>query len=372
MTPGATVLPLSRPRTVAELAECVKGLVEGDPSAQIIGASSIADAETGDIVFAENQRFLSQAEKSRASAIVAFLEATVPDKPLIKVENPRYAFARILELFAPKLNVCPGVHPTAVIGQEVRIGQEVSIGPHVVVGDNVTIGDRTVLLAGCYIGDYCVLREDCVLHPRVTLYHGTRIGKHVIIHSGTVIGADGFGYMRIGDECYKVPQIGMVEIGDDVEIGANCAIDRAKTGATVVGARTKIDNLVHIGHNVQIGSDCVIVAQVGIGGSSVLGRGVTLAGQAGLADHVRVGDGAVVYAQAGIIGKVPPGEHVSGYLAQPHRKRMRMEAEFVRLPEHVKRIRTLEKANSELKAQNERLERLVSALMEKVGLQDTE
>ncbi|MCC6730800.1 MAG: UDP-3-O-(3-hydroxymyristoyl)glucosamine N-acyltransferase [Chthonomonadales bacterium] len=332
--------------TLGELAERVQGLLQGDGTARIRGVASIEEAESGDIVFAENQRFLARAERSRASAIVAFLEATTPDKPLIKVDDPRNAFARILEWFTPPLNAPVGVHPTAVLGANVELGADVSIGPHVVVGDRARIGRASVLLAGGFLGDDSVLGERCVLHPNVTVYAGVTLGDRVTLHAGAVIGADGFGYTRIGDRFVKVPQIGTVEIGDDVEIGANSTIDRAKTGATAVGARTKIDNLVHIAHNVKVGLDCVITAQVGVAGSSRIGSRVILAGQAGVKDHVTVEDGAIVMAQAGVFGDIAAGSMVSGCPARPHRNRLRQDAAAANLPEYVKRIRALERQNA--------------------------
>ena len=353
--------------TVGELARCVRGAVEGDQDAVIQGVSTIEEAEIGDIVFAENPRFLSRAEKSRASAIVAFLDAAAPDKPLIKVENPRYAFAKILELFAPNLRMEAGIHPTAVVEPGCEIGEGVSIGAHVFVGRNTRIGARTAVMPGCFIGEGCILGQNCILYPNVTVRHNCLLGDRVYLHSGTVIGADGFGYMRIGEDSFKVPQIGNVEIGDDVEIGANCTVDRAKTGSTIIGARTKIDNLAHIAHNAKIGPDCIIVAQVGIAGSAELGRGVMVAGQAGLKDHIKVGDGVIIMGQAGVFGDVPPGEIVSGYPARPHKEALRQSAALANLPEYVKRIRQLEKQNAALAERSERLEKLVAALTENLG-----
>jgi UDP-3-O-[3-hydroxymyristoyl] glucosamine N-acyltransferase len=347
--------------TVGELAERIQGAVEGDHGALIVGVSSIDEAEFGDVVFAENARFLSKAAKSRASAIVSFLDAATPDKPLIKVDNPRYAFAKILELFRQPLNVEPGVHPTAVMGRGAHLGENASIGPHCTVGDNVRIGARSVFMPGCHVGDDCEIGEDCIVFPNVTLYPFTKLGARVTIHSGTVVGADGFGYMRIGDHSYKVPHVGNVEIDDDVEIGANCAIDRAKTGSTIIGARTKIDNLVHVAHNVKIGTDCIIIAQVGVAGSVELGHGVTLAGQVGLKDHIKIGDGAIVMAQGGVFGDVKAGEQVSGYPARPHREKMRVEAATAKLPEYVRRIRALEKQNADMA-------KLLQAMAEKLGM----
>jgi UDP-3-O-[3-hydroxymyristoyl] glucosamine N-acyltransferase len=363
---------MSRAVTVGELASRVEGQVEGDDAALVLGASSIEDAQHGDIVFAENARFLNQAIKSRASAIVAFLDAVTPDKPLIRVENPRYAFLKILELFRPQLNVTEGVHPTATIGQCVRLGEGASIGAFVAVGDGVSVGDRTIVMPGCFIGEDCAIGNDCILYPGVILYHGSLLGNRVVIHANTVIGADGFGYIQVGERSYKVPQIGIVDIGDDVEIGANCAIDRAKTGTTVIGDRTKIDNLVHIAHNVKVGSDCVIVAQVGVAGSSTLGRGVILAGQAGVVDHVSIGDGVVVMAQAGVIGDVDSSDKkVSGYPARPHMQKQRQLAEIEHLPETVKLVRRLEKRSEELSEANSELMARLAALERQLAIEST-
>jgi UDP-3-O-[3-hydroxymyristoyl] glucosamine N-acyltransferase len=348
--------------TVGELAERIQGAVEGDHGAVIVGVSSIDEAEFGDVVYAENGRFLDKAVKSRASAIVSFLDATTPDKPLIKVDNPRFAFAKILELFRQPLNVEPGVHPTAVVGKNVMIGEMASIGPNCTVGDNVKIGARAVFMPGCFVGDDCEIGDDCIVFANVTLYPYSVLGARVTIHSGTVIGADGFGYMRIGDHSYKVPHVGNVEIGDDVEIGSNCSIDRAKTGSTVIGARTKIDNLVHIAHNVKTGADCIIIAQVGLAGSAELGHGVTIAGQAGVKEHVTIHDGAIVMGKAAVFGDIAAGEQVSGYPARPHREKMRVEAATAKLPEYVRRIRALEK-------QNARLADVVEKMAAKLGVE---
>jgi UDP-3-O-[3-hydroxymyristoyl] glucosamine N-acyltransferase len=358
----------SRALTVGELAKLIEGFVEGDTEARIIGVSSIEDAQMGDVVFAEDARFLTRAAKSRASAIVAFVDAVTPDKPLIRVENPRLAFNKILELFKPSVNIEIGTHETAFIGRGVRQGIDVSIGPNAVIADNVLIGDRSIIMAGCYVGEDAAIGEDCILYPNVTLSAGSVLGNRVLIHSGAVIGADGFGYMRVGDHSVKVPQLGNVELGDDVEIGANTTIDRAKTGSTVIGARTKIDNLVHVAHNVKTGTDCIIVAQVGIAGSATLGRGIIIAGQAGVKDHVTIGDGVVVMGQSAVFGDVEPGIVISGYPARAHMEKMRIEAAVNKLPEYVKRVRALEKSNAELAASNEKLQKMVGLLAEKLGI----
>lgn len=354
--------PARRAMTVNELAEFVDGLVAGDGTVKIGGVAAIKDAEDGDIVFAENARFLSEAARSRASAVVAFLDAVSPDKPLIRVKNPRYAFAQILDLFAPRLAPPQGIHPTAVIGKDTVIPPSASIGPNVSVGDRTVIGERTVVLANCSIGEDVVIGTDCVLYPNVVLYPNTELRDRVVVHAGTVIGADGFGYMRIGDRLHKVPHIGSVLIHDDVEIGANVTIDRGKTGATTIGPRTKIDNLVQIAHNVQIGADTVIASMVGIAGSAVIGDGVTIAGQVGVRDHIVVGDGSVLLGQAGVWSNVGPGQMVSGCPALPHRERLRHEAAVARGPETLRTVQRLVQENAVLRDRIEALEKALSQL----------
>jgi len=330
------------------VAEIIHGDLEGDGDVTIGGVASIKDAEDGDIVFAENPRFLSEAARSKASAVIAFLDAVTPDKPLIKVENPRFAFAQILDLFAVRVAPPVGIHPTAVIGKDTVIPPSASVGPFVQIGDRTVVGDRAIIMASCAIGEDVTIGEDCILYPHVVLYSNTMLGARVILHAGAVIGADGFGYVRLGDRFHKVPHVGNVVIHDDVEIGALTTVDRAKTGSTVIGPRTKIDNLVQIAHNVQIGADTVIAAMTGIAGSAVIGNNVSVAGQVGIKDHVTVGDGAVLLGQAGVWGDVPPGGIYSGCPARPHRERVRQEAVTARGPELLRRLRALEEANAAL------------------------
>lgn len=343
-----TSVGVGRTLTVQELAEEVKGAVSGDGTVAIGGVASITDAQTGDIVFAESPRFLSEAERSRASAVVAFLDAVSPDKPLIKVENPRFAFARILALFSPRLAPPIGVDPTAVVGAGASISATASIGPHVVIGENAVIGERVIVLSGCHVGENVRIGEDCVLYPNVVIYPHCKLGARVIIHAGAVIGSDGFGFVRIGNRAHKVPHVGIVEIQDDVEIGANATVDRAKTGATVIGARTKIDNLVQIAHNVKIGPDSIVASLTGIAGSARIGQGVVMAGQVGIRDHVRIGDGAVLLGGTGAWGDVESGAVVSGSPAKPHRVRLKELAAADRGPETIRRVKELEARVAEL------------------------
>ena len=340
--------------TLPEIADLVDARIVGESEKTITGAASVEEAEPGDLVFAESPRFLAAALASRAAVILTTAEtaAAFPDpaRPLLLVSDPRAAFARVLEAFAPPLNTAPGIHPSAQIGTDVRLGADVHIGADVTVGDGVNLGNRVHLLPGVRIGDSCEIGDETILFPNVVLYPRIRIGKRCRLHAGCVIGADGFGYIPVGTALKKVPHLGTVEIGDDVEIGANCCIDRAKTGATIIGPGTKLDNLVHVGHNVRVGASCLLIAQVGIAGSSTIGNGVILAGQAGVVDHVTLGDGVRVAAQSGVIGNVPTGQTVTGFPARPHAGKMREYAAITELPEALKRMRALEKRLAELEA----------------------
>lgn len=350
--PATTPLVMS----VSELAAVVQGDVDGDGSVTISGVAAVQEAEQGDVVFAESPRFMAAAGRSRASAVIASLDADLPDKPLIRVQNPRFAFAQVLDLFSPRLAPPAGVHPSAVVGSGCIVAHSASVGPVVSIGDRVSIGERTVILAGAVIGDDVQIGDDCVIYPCAVLYPRTVLGARVTIHGGAVIGSDGFGFVRIGQRLHKVPHVGNVIIHDDVEIGSNTTVDRGKTGSTVIGERTKIDNLVQIAHNVKIGSDTVIASMTGVAGSAVIGNGVTIAGQAGLKDHIRVGDGSVLLGQTGAWGDVPPGSILSGCPGTPHRERLRQELAIARGPETIRQVRRLETANLELTARVAQLE----------------
>ena len=334
------------PRSAHEIALLLAGAVIGDAEVLITGLADIETADTGDIVFAENPRYLQGALRSRAAVVLvsqALATITSPSKPLIVVESPRAGFVRLLEALDRKPGVQPGVHPTAVIGEGTRLGEGVSIGSHVTIGSQAVIGDRVSLMAGTHVGDRCVIGDDTTLYPNVVLYADVQVGRGCILHAGCVLGVDGFGYVPVGRGLRKVPHIGRVRVGDEVEVGANACIDRAKTGVTTIGSGTKIDNLVHIAHNVQIGQSCLIIAQTGIAGSVEIGHGVVLAGQTGIKDHVKIGDGARVGAQGGVIGDVAAGETVSGYPARPHRTKMRELAAIAALPELIRQVRELKR-----------------------------
>jgi UDP-3-O-[3-hydroxymyristoyl] glucosamine N-acyltransferase len=329
--------------TLAALAAHVGAELLGDPSLTITGIAGIDDALPGDIVFAENSRFLTSALRSQASAVVAPLGTQPGGKPLLLCENPRQAFTLLLSLFQEPDTEPRSVHPSAVVAPSAVLGDNVRIGPCAVIGEGCILGSGVSIGANTVLGSRCTLGEHTVLHANVTLYSRCRLGSRVIVHSGAVLGADGFGYIRIGNAMHKVPQLGDVEIGDDVEIGANTTIDRAKTGTTFIGARTKIDNQVQIAHNCRIGEDCIIVSQVGLAGGVKLGRGVVLAGQVGVKDQVTIGDGVMAVGAAGIWKDVPAGEIVSGNPARSHREKLRLDAALNRLPDALKRLKELER-----------------------------
>ncbi len=329
--------------TLARIAELIDGEVIGDENVLIRSMSGIKEAQKGDITFVANPKYLSLINTTHASAIITSREVDSADKPLIRTENPSLAFSKLVSIFAPsETEIEPGVHPTAAIAENVKLGKDVCIQPYVVIADGAVIGDNTILHAGVYIGHHSKIGCNCLIHPHVAIRERVTIKNRVIIHSGTVIGSDGFGYATVKDVHYKIPQIGTVYIDDDVEIGANVTIDRARFGKTFIKKGTKIDNLVQIAHNVEIGENSIIVAQSGISGSTTIGKGVILAGQSGVVGHITIGDNARVAAQAGVTKSVPPGEVVSGYPAKPHSTAKRINACVQRLPEVYKCIKGLQ------------------------------
>jgi UDP-3-O-[3-hydroxymyristoyl] glucosamine N-acyltransferase len=333
--------------TLEEVARQVGGTVVGDGSVVVSGVAGIREAEPGQLTFLSNPKYERYLPMTRASAIIVSGDYAgrqdLNGKPLIVAENPYGAFARAMEMLGdPADAVEKGIHPSAVIAESATIGEGVSIGPQVVIGKEAVIGDGTVVYPGVYIGAGVQVGRDTIIRPNVTLKAASRIGDRVIVHSGSVIGSDGFGFAREGDCHRKVPQIGTVIVGDDVEIGANVCIDRATVGATRIGNGTKIDNLVQIAHNVVVGEGSIVVAQVGISGSTEVGRGVVLGGQAGLVGHITIGDGAMVAAQAGVTRSIDARERVSGYPAQKHSVAKRLLACLQRLPDLFRRVKDVE------------------------------
>jgi UDP-3-O-[3-hydroxymyristoyl] glucosamine N-acyltransferase len=342
-------------KTLGELAAAVGGHLVGDPSLPIRGVAGIREAQPGDITFLANSRYERYLAETRASAVLCG-EGTSPQRAaLVLVANPYLAFQKIVSLLRPDAyRPAPGVHATAVVSPSARLGKGASVGPWCVVEDAAVIGDRSVIMAGCYVGHQSRIGADTLLYPRVVVREECEIGSRCILHAGVVIGADGFGFALDSGRYHKVPQVGNVVVGDDVEIGANTTIDRATTDSTRIGDGTKIDNLVQIGHNVVIGQHCIVVAQVGISGSTELEDYVTLGGQAGLVGHIKIGKGAQVGAQSGVSKSVAPGEVVTGYPAMPHRFFRRVSALIQKLPDLFDRTRAMEERVRQLEHERDR------------------
>lgn len=327
---------------LAEIADRIGGHVIGDAEVVIHGATGVEIAGPTEITFAVPPH-LEKAAASKAGAVLVPLEVQEFTKPAIRVENPRVAFVELLALFQPPSTVRREIHPTAVLGAEVELGQNVAIMPYAVIEDGAVIGDNTILYPHTYVGRGARLGSDCILYPSATVMDACQVGNRVILHSGAVIGSDGFGYVTHGGEHRKVPQLGIVVLEDDVEVGVNSAIDRATTTQTRVGKGTKIDNLVHLAHNVEVGQHCFFVAQTGIAGSTKIGSHCTFAGQTGCSGHLNIGDGSIFTARSAPIGDMPGGAVYGGFPARPHKEWLRQEAAAAKLPDLVKKIRELEK-----------------------------
>ena len=335
--------------TLGEIADLVKGELVGDPSTVITGISGIKEARKGDITFLANPKYSSLVQTTKAAAVITSRENVEASKPLIKTDNPSVAFTKVVSLASPSsVNHPQGIHPTALVAKGVKLDKNVALGPYTVIEEKVQIGEGTVIYGGCYIGSNAKIGKNCLIYPNVSIRERIEIANRVIIHSGAVIGSDGFGFAMVKGVQKKIPQIGTVSIEDNVEIGANVAIDRARFDKTIIGKGTKIDNLVQIAHNVVTGQNCIIVAQAGISGSTTLGESVILAGQAGIVGHIRIGDKAIAMAQAGVTKSIPPDTMVSGYPAKPHREAKRVNACIQRLPDLYKRIKELEEKVAEL------------------------
>ncbi|MBR3457347.1 MAG: UDP-3-O-(3-hydroxymyristoyl)glucosamine N-acyltransferase [Selenomonadaceae bacterium] len=338
-------------KTLREIAALVNGRVAGNDAIEICGLDNIEGAGPGDLTFAVEPH-IEEAKMAKAAAVM--LPEGVEDFPLpaIYVEDPRASFAILLEVFAPKLEFPKGVSPKAHIGEDVKLGEDVVILPFAVVDDHSVIGDRVIIYPHVYIGQYVEIGEDSVIYSNVTVRERCRVGKRCIIHSSAVIGSDGFGFTTKDGVHTKVPQVGNVILEDDVEIGAHDGIDRAAMGSTIIGQGTKIDNLVHIGHNCKLGPGCLVVAQTWISGSTTVGHHVTFGGQVGTVGHIHIGANSVYAARSGITNNMPEGFFGAGFPAQPHGEWLRIQANLKQLPELRKKIRQLEKKLEEYEKGN--------------------
>ncbi len=336
--------------TARQIAERVQGEVLGDADAKLTGIAAADHAGPGDLTFADTATHFAAAEGSAATAVLASGAFVSAGKVLIRVGNPRVAVARLLPLFYPPETFAPGIDPSARIAGSARVDPTAHIGPHCVIGEGVTIGARTALLGGNHLLRGTRVGEDVCLFPNVVLNSRTVLGDRVRIHAGTVIGADGYGYVFDEGRHHKVLQLGNVVIGDDVEIGANSAIDRGAFGSTTIGAGTKIDNLVHIAHNVVVGRHCLIMGQAGFAGSTRLEDYVVIASQSGIAGHLTLGAGSTVGAKSGVMRDIPAGGTVWGFPAMPDKQMKRQIIAAQQLPEMIKRMKALEKQVAELTA----------------------
>jgi UDP-3-O-[3-hydroxymyristoyl] glucosamine N-acyltransferase len=324
--------------TVEKLAQFTASRLLGDGSVTVLKVASIAQAEPGDLVFVQDQKDLEQALSSQASAVIVgeFAANTRDGKPLLVATDPRLAFCRAGALLHPPKTYKPGIHPTAVVAGTAKVAASAAVDAHAVIEAGAVIGEHAHIGASCSIGERVVIGDDCDLYPCVVIYHGTTLGKRVVVHAGAVLGSDGFGFVRdqTNGGYHKFPQVGELVIGDDVEIGANCTIDRGALDQTVIGPGTKLDNLVHIGHNDIIGANVVMAAQVGVSGSSEIGDGCVIGGQVGIGDHAKIEEGTLLGGQAGVLpNKVLRGKGrlYWGTPAQPLRDYLKELAAVARL-----------------------------------------
>lgn len=332
-----------------ELARLVGGRVDGDGALLIRGVNGLAEAGPGEISFLANKKYAPLLAATKASAVVVADDVPCPVAAL-RVANPDLAFARVAERFVETPGrPAPGVHPTASVSPRAKLGKDVAIGALTVVEDGAEIGDGSVLYPQVYVGAEARLGPGCLLWPQAVVRERCRLGARVILHSGAVIGSDGFGFATEKGTHHKIPQVGIVVLEDDVEIGANTTIDRARFGRTVVGRGSKLDNLIQVAHNVVFGPGCLVAAQAGISGSTKLGAYVVVAGQVGMVGHVEVGDRAVVTAKAGVPKDIPPGVMIAGERGRDVKRHFKEQAALGRLPEALEEIRRLRKELEALK-----------------------
>src|SRR5450432_989044 len=338
-------------KTARELAAAIGAKVDGDGSFELRAVSSPERAGAHDLIYVESPKHSARAAASAALCAIAPLGLDLPGKTVLRSAAPKLAFAKAAALLVAQAPIASGIHATAIIAPLAQIAANVGIGPYAVIGEDAHIGEGTQIGPHTVIGAGCWIGKNCRIHPRVTLYNGVRIGHRVEIHSGAVLGADGFGFAFDGERYWKFPQAGIVEIGDDVEIGANATVDRGSLDDTRIGEGVKLDNLVHVGHNVKIGAHTVIAAQTGISGSSTLGHHVVVGGQVGIADHCTLEDEAVAGAQAGIpTGKtIRGGQTVWGTPAREIGKFKDAYVWYARLPELAARIKKLEERSNDVK-----------------------
>ncbi len=342
--------------TLRELARLVGGEVEGDGGVMLSGFRPLGQAGPEHVAFLSNPRYRPALETTRAGAVIVGKDVAAPGRNLLRVDDPYVAYARAMQIFHHQPYRPTGIHPLAFVHPEARVGADPSFHPFAVVSAGAVVGDRVTLMPGAFLGPGAEVGDDTVLHPQVVVEAGCRLGRRCIVHAGTVIGSDGFGFAPEGERYVKIPQVGIVRVEDDVEIGSNCSLDRAAMGETVIGEGSKIDNLVQIAHNVVVGKNCVLAGQAGVAGSSTLGDHTTLAGQAGVAGHLKVGAGAVIAAKSAVFKEVPQGARVAGIPAIDMAEWRRSQSVFARLDQLRKRVLRLEEQAPQKKTGNEKEE----------------
>ena len=330
-------------KTLGELADYVGGKVSGNSNQIITNAAPFEEADQHAITLARTAKYLHRIDRLQAAAVIVPEGTATEDVNLLLSSNPYAAFARILALYHPAEALPGGIHPSVIMGAHSECGQDAAIGPMTVIGEHVRIGRRVSIYPGVVIGNHVTIGDDARLYPNVSILTNCRLGNRVTIHAGSVIGSDGFGFAPDGEAYRKIPHTGFVQIDDDVEIGAGNTIDRGTFGKTHIKSGVKTDNLVHVAHNVIVGENTILVAQVGISGSTTIGRHVVLAGQVGVAGHIHIGDNVMVGGQSGIANDVPAGEILSGSAAMPHKTWLRVQRIMPRLPELKKQVTALEK-----------------------------
>jgi UDP-3-O-[3-hydroxymyristoyl] glucosamine N-acyltransferase len=338
--------------TVTALAEILHGTVEGNGESVVLGFCSIVEANAQQVTFLGNPKYEPALAITKAAAVIASLDVKNPrpDLTLIRVKDPSHAFAQAVSILNPVKEVHhTGVSQKSSVAASASIGAHVAIGAFAVIDDDAVIGENTVIYPGVYVGRNVTVGRDCILYPNVVIYHHCTLGDRVILHAGVAIGCDGFGYATVNGVHEKVAQVGVAVIEDDVEIGGNSVVDRARFDKTVVGKGTKIDNLVQVAHNVTIGKGCLMVAQSGVAGSSKLGDYVVIAGQVGVSGHLEIGDGVIVGAQSGVSKSLPSGDKYWGTPAQSMKREMVEKISISKLPEALKRLKELEKALADIR-----------------------
>lgn len=352
---------MNKAMTAEILASEVQGRLMGDPTVVVSSVASLLAATEKQVSFLGNDKYILQVPESRAGII--FLPETYAEQPrekqaYILCKNPSAAFQKMVDIFAPPAVEYPaGRHPTAVVEEGAIVPASCHIGAYVVISKHAVIGENTILCPHTYIGEHATIGEDCLIYPNVTIRERCLVGNRCIIHSGTVIGSDGFGFIPNPNGHIKIPQVGIVELKDDVELGANVTIDRARFGCTTVGKGTKIDNLVQVAHNVEIGEHCFLCAQVGIAGSTTIGNRCTLAGQVGLAGHIHISDDSTVLAQSGVMNDLEPKSKVLGSPALPHKEYVRAQLQIHSIGKLKMTVKTLEKELADLKARLAEIEK---------------